>query len=108
MILEDAAARSLLLNPPIFPDFSVASREGEESVRRALEEFQAGVGSHAERWAEETSEGETSFIDIVDGIERETGGESEGFTFADIPQRADLLSETLLKCVVDTAEQPVC
>ena len=42
------------------------------------------------------------------GLEKKTGGESEGFTFADILQRADLLSETVLENVVDTRDLPLC
>ena len=56
---------------------------------------------------EEPSEGE-SFVDIMSILEKETGGESEGFTFADNLQRADLLSETVLEGVVDTPDLPLC
>ena len=42
------------------------------------------------------------------GLEKENGGESEGFTFADILQRADLLSETVLEGAVDTLDLPLC
>ena len=72
--------------------------EGEECVRRALAEVGASVGQSQER-----SEGD-SFVVIIGGLKKETGGESEGFTFADILQRADLLSETVLKGVVDTSD----
>ena len=65
-------------------------REREEFVRRALEEVEA-----SDSRTEEASEGD-SFGDVMGGLERENGGESEGFTFADILQRADLLSETVL------------
>ena len=56
---------------------------------------------------EEASEGD-SFVDIMGGLERETGGESEGFTFYDILQGADLLSETVLEDVVNTPDLPMC
>ena len=70
------------------PDLDVVFREGEECVRRALAEVEAGVGRD-----EEASKGD-SFVDIA--LEKESGGESEGITFADILQRANLLSETVL------------
>ena len=77
-------------------------REGDECMRRALDEVEAS-DSHTE----EASEGD-SFVDIMGSLENETGGESEGFTFADILQRADLLSETVLEVVVDSPDLPLC
>ena len=79
----------------------MVAREGEECVRRALEEVEA-----SDSWTEEASEGD-SFVDIMGGLEKETGGESEGFTFEDILQRADFLSETVLERVVDTSDLPL-
>ena len=84
------------------PDLDVVVREGEECVRRAFKEVEASVSR-----TEETSEG-GSFVDIMDDLEKEIGGESEGFTFADILQRADLLSETVLEGEVDTLDLPLC
>ena len=42
------------------------------------------------------------------GLEKKTRGESEGFTFADILQRADMLSETVLEGVVAIPDLPLC
>ena len=84
------------------PDLYVVVREGEECVRRALEEVEA-----SDSWTEEASEGD-SFVDIMGRLEKETGGESEGFTFEDILQPADFLSETVLEGVVDTSDLPLC
>ena len=53
-------------------------REGEECVRRALEKVEASDSRTGE-----ASEGD-GFVDIMGGLDKETGGESEGFTFADI------------------------
>ena len=72
-------------------DLDVVVKEGEECVRRALEEVEA-----SDSRTEEASE-KDSFVDIMGGLDKETGGESEGLTFADILQRADLLSETVLE-----------
>ena len=47
-------------------------------------------------------------MDIIVGLEKENGGESEGFTFADFLERADLLSETVLEGVVATPDLPLC
>ena len=87
---------------PFVPDLDVVVMEEEECVRRTLEEVEA-----SDSRTEEASEGD-SFVDIIGGLEKETGGESEGFTFEDILQRADLLSETVLKGVVNTRGMPLC
>ena len=71
-------------------------------MRRALEEVEAKDIRN-----EEASEGD-SFVDIMGSLENETGGEFEGFTFADTLQRADLLSATVLEGVVDTPDLPFC
>ena len=71
-------------------------------MRRALEEIES-----SDSRTEETSESD-SFVDIMGGLEKKTGGESEGFTFADFLLRADLLSETVLEGVVDTLDLPLC
>ena len=84
------------------PDLDVVLREEDECVRRELEEIEA-----SDSWTLEASEGD-SFVDIMGRLENEAGGESEGFTFADIMQRADLLSETVLEGVVDTPDLPLC
>ena len=47
-------------------------------------------------------------MDIKGGLEKEFGGESKRFTFADTLQSAYLLSETVLEGVVDTPELPLC
>ena len=99
---EDVPASSPVPSFHFVPESSVAIKEGEECVRRALEEVEPSDG-----WAEEASE-KDSFVDIMGSLEKKTGGESEGFTFADILRRADLLSETVLEGVVDTPDLPLC
>ena len=84
------------------PDLDVVVREEEEFVRRALEEVEA-----SDSRTEEASEGD-SFVDIMGGLEKETGGEPEVLTFEDILQRADLLSETVLVGVGDTLDMSLC
>ena len=88
-------------NLQFVPDLDVVVMEGEECARRALEEADA-----SDSRTEKASEGD-SFVDIMGGLEKETGGESEGFTFEDILQRADLLSETVLEGVVKTLVLPL-
>ena len=73
------------------PDLDVVIREGEDCARRTLEEVETSFSR-----TEEASEGD-SFVDIMASLDKETGGESEGFTFADILQRANLLSKTVLE-----------
>ena len=99
---EGVSANSAVPSLQFVPNLNVVVREGEECVRRALEEVETSDGR-----AEEASEGD-SFLDIMGSLEKQTGGESEGFTFADILQRAALLLETVLEGVVDTPEMPWC
>ena len=92
-------------NLQFVPLLDVVVGEGDEcvrSVRRASEEVEA-----KDSQTEEASEVD-SFVDILRGLEKKTGGESGGFTFEDIPQRADFLSETVLEGVVDTPDLALC
>ena len=84
------------------PISNVVIREGEECVRRVLEEIEA-----SDSQTEEASEG-GSFIDIMRGLEKEDGSESEGFTLADILRRANPLPETVLEGVVGSPDLPLC
>ena len=83
-------------------DSSVVVSKGDKSGRRALEVIEASDGR-----AGEASKG-CNFLDIMGRLKKQTGGESEGFTFADILQRADFLSETVLEALVDTFDLPLC
>ena len=98
---ESVAWSSAVPNLQFVPDLDVVVREGEECVRRALEEVEA-----RDSRTEEASEGD-SFVGIMGNLDKETGGEPEGFTFADVLQRADLMSETVLESVVDTPDLPL-
>ena len=99
---EGVPESSTVPNLQFVPDWNVVISEGEERVRRALAEVEKDVGR-----AEEASEGD-SFVDIMGCLDQETGCESEGFTFADILQGANLLSETVLEGVVGTPDLPLC
>ena len=81
---------------------NVVIQEGEECVRRVLEEIEA-----SDSRTEEASEG-GSFIDIMGGLEEEVGSDSEGLTLADILRRADPLSETVLEGMVSVADLLLC
>ena len=98
---ESVPGSSAVPNLQFVPDLDVVVREGDKCVRRALEEVE-----ESESRTEEASEGD-SFVDIMGNLDKETGGESERFTFAYILQRVDLLSETVLKGVVDTPDLPL-
>ena len=103
MAIDESVPQSNAVhNLQFVPDLDVVVIEGEECVRRALEEVKA-----SDSRTEEASE-EDSFVDITGGLEKENGSEFEGFMFADIPQRADLLSETVLEGVVDSPDLPLC
>ena len=99
---ESVPQSNTVPNLQFVPDLDAVVMEGEECVRRALEEIEA-----SDSRTEEESQGD-SFVDFKGGLEKETGGESEGFTFEDILQRADLLSETVLEGVVNTLDLPLC
>ena len=99
---EGVPENNAVSNLQLVTDFDVVVREGEDCVRRALGENEA-----KDSQTEETSEVDT-FVEIKGGVEKETGGESEGFTFADILQSADLMSETVIECVVGTPDLPLC
>ena len=107
VIDEEAAARSLFPNSAVVTALKVSVTEGEEYLRKAPEESVPGVGMDVDRVAEEASEWEMRSVDIMGGNQREIEGFWEGFTFADILQRAELLSDTLLE-IVDTPELPLC
>ena len=99
---EGVPESSVVPNLQFVPDSKVVIREGEECVRRVFEEIEA-----SDSRTEEVSEGD-SFVDIMGGLDKEVGGESEGFTFAEILQRADPLSETVLEGVVGVPDLPLC
>ena len=81
---------------------NVVIQEGEECVRRVLEEIEA-----SDSRIEEVSEGD-SFVDIMGRLDKEVGFESEGFMFTDILRRADPLPETVLEGVVGVLDLPLC
>ena len=87
---EVNSANSSVSSFHFVPDSKVVVRQGEKCVRRALDEVE-----ESDDRTEEASEGD-SFVDFMGNFEKETVGESELFTFADILQRADFLSETVL------------
>ena len=75
---EGVPESSVFPNLQFVPDSNVVIREGEECVRRALEEVES-----SDSRTEEASEGD-SFVDIMGSLDKDVGGELEGFTFADI------------------------
>ena len=93
---------SVVTNLQLVPDSNVIIQEGEECVRRVLEEIEA-----SDSRSEEASE-EESFIDIMGGLVEEVGSESEGLTLADILRRADPLSKTVLEGMVGVPDLPLC
>ena len=101
-IVEGVPESSVVPNLQFVPDSNVVIQEGEECVRRLLEEIEA-----SDSRTEEASEGE-SFIDIMGGLEEEVGSESEGFTLADILQLAGPLSEIVLEGMVGVPDLSLC
>ena len=99
---EGIPESSVVPNLQFFPDLNVVIQEGEECVKRVLEEIEA-----SDSRTEEASEGDR-FFDIMSGLDEEFGDESEGFTFADTLRRADPLSETVLEGVVGVPDLPLC
>ena len=99
---EGVPESSVFPNLQFLPNSNVVNQEGEECVRRVLGEIEA-----SDSRTEEASEGE-SFIDIMGGLEKEVGSESEGLTLADILRRADPLSKTVLEGMVGVPDLPLC
>ena len=99
---EGVPDSSVVPNLQFVPDSNVVIQKGEECVRRALQEVEA-----SDSRTEEASEG-VGIVDIMGILDKEVGGESEGFTFTDILRRADRLSETVLEGVVGVLDLPLC
>ena len=99
---EGVPESSVVPSLQFVPDSNVVIQEGEECVKRVLKEIEANDSR-----TEEASEG-GSFIDIMGGLDKKFGCESEGFTFPDILRRADPLSETVLEGVVGVPDLPLC
>ena len=99
---ESVPESSVVPNLQFVPDSNVVIQEGEECVRRVLEEIEA-----SDSRTEEASEGD-SFVDIMGSLDKEIGFESEGFTLTDILRRADPLPETVLEGVVGVPDLPLC
>ena len=74
---EEVAESSLFSNPPMSPGFNFGEGDGEECVRRTLEQLssEARVGCHADCVTErDTEEDETSFVDVMGVMDVEDGG----------------------------------
>ena len=96
--------------PPFAPDLSIAEREGVECVRRVLEQLSSEAVESSERAVERDGDddGNDSFVDVVGDEETDEGAVSEGFTFAEVLRRANLLPETVLEGGVGSSEMPLC
>ena len=97
--------------PPFAPNLSVAEREGVECVRRVLEHLSSEVIESSERALErddDDDDGGDSFVDVVGDEQADEGAVSEGFTFAEVLMRANLLPETVLEGGVGSSEMPLC
>ena len=90
------------------PKLDRAEKEGVECVQRAWELLSSEVICGSEPVLGADDDDEYSFVDVVGGKQRDEGAESEGFTFADILMRANLLSETVLGGDVGSSELPMC
>ena len=102
VIDEGVPESSVVPNLQFVPESNVVIQEGEECVRRVLEEIDA-----SDSRTEKVSEGD-SFVDMMGNLDKEIGFESEGFTLTDILRRADPLPETVLEGVVGVPDLPLC
>ena len=83
---------------PFAPNLSVAETEGVECVSRVLEQLSGEVIESTERALErDDDDGNDSFVDVVGDEQTDEGPVSEGFTFAEVLMRANLVSETVLE-----------
>ena len=99
---EGVPDSSVVPNLQFVTDSKVVTQEGEECVRRVLEEIEA-----SDSRTEKASEGDV-FVDIMGSQDKEVGFESEGFTFTDILRQPDPLPETVLEGVVGDPDLPLC
>ena len=101
---ETASTVSLAPNVCVVRGVSAAVEEGEKYVG----EFVIPVSGEesAARYLEGEADDNDSFVDIMNGITAVVGAESEGWTFADAPARANLSVETMAEGVVDTSRLP--
>ena len=90
---EGVVERSVSLDPPFVPVSDAAEREGAVCVRRALKLFSSEIICGTEPVLGADDDGESSFVDVVGGEQRDEGAEFAGFTFSDALMRANLLSE---------------
>ena len=100
--------RSASLEPPFVLSFDAAEREGVKFARRALEQLGGEVISATQPVFDAEDEGEATFVDVVDGGQRDEGADSEGFTSTDALMHGNLLSETVLESVVSSSELLFC
>ena len=106
---EGEVAESVSPVPPFVSNLSVAEREGVECVQRLLEQLSSEVIDSTERALErDDDDGNDSFVDVVGDEQTDEGAVSEGFTFAEVLMRANLLSETVLEGGVSSSELPLC
>ena len=95
---EGVPESSIVPDLQFVPNSNAVIQEGEDCVRRVLEDIEA-----SDSRTEEASEGE-SFNDNMGSLEEEVGSEPEELTLADILRRADPLSETVLEDMVGVPE----
>ena len=100
---ETTSTVSLVPNVRVVPGESAVVEEDEECVE---ESGNAVSGDESTVGYREGERGDNdSFVDIMSGISAAGGAESEGWTFAEAPVRANLSVETLAEGVVDDASR---
>ena len=98
---ETTSTVSLAPNVCVVPGVSAVVEEDEDCVGEVAS---PGAGEEsAARHLEGEVHDNDSFVDIMNGITVAGGAESEGWTFAHAPVRANLSVETLTEGVVDTS-----
>ena len=95
--------------PPFVPNLDVAEREGVECVRWVLEQLSSEVIDGTEHTlVKDDDDGNDSIVDVVGDEQTDEGAVSEGFTFAEVLMRANLLPETVLEGDVGSSELALC
>ena len=107
---EEATEKIVSLDPAFVPHFNVAEGEGEECVRKTLEQFRAEISARIEPAYAFDADDESgrAFIDVGGDGRGVDGAECERFPIAGALIWANLLSEIILESVVDTSKLPFC
>ena len=105
---ENASTVSLVPNPCVVPDLSLAVQEGQEQVRNLSDHLSREKSASSRQILGCEVVDADSFVNIMNGIASVGDAESGGWTFQVALARASLSVEISVEGVVDTSHLPTC